>query len=104
MPNTNLPDEEKPAKISLARTQLLTIIQLILCVIVIAGAFVIKTIGGEWYAAIGTWFFDHYNNSIFTDTADSPLSFLDPSGITETSRHSDSTVPEKPDDFEESKS
>ena len=65
---------------------ILIIIQIIISVIIIISAFVIKTIGGDIHAFIGTWFFENYNNSIFTDTSQSPLDFIEETIITETSR------------------
>ena len=56
---------------------ILIIIQIIISVIIIISAFVIKTIGGDIHAFIGTWFFENYNNSIFTDTSQSPLDFIE---------------------------
>ncbi len=99
-----LAEEETPPEKSFVRTQLLTIIRLILCVLVILSAYVVKTIGGELYAAVGTWFFDNYNNSIMTGMADAPLSFIDPITVTETSISSDSSVPPAPQASEESTS
>ena len=65
---------------------ILIIIQIIISVIIIISAFVIKTVGGDIHAFVGTWFFENYNNSIFTDTAVSPLDFTEETIITETSR------------------
>ena len=64
----------------------LIVIQIIISVIVIISAFVIKTVGGDIHAFVGTWFFENYNNSIFTGTAVSPLDFTEETVITETSR------------------
>lgn len=75
------------------RSQLLIIIQLAICFIVIISAFVMKAIGGDIHAAVGTWFFDNYNNSIFTDTAVSPLKFNDNTSLTETSRSFEDSKP-----------
>lgn len=58
-------------------SQILIIIQLILCAIVLLGAVAIKSIGGSLYATVGTWFYDNYNNSIFTGTQDNIFSFFD---------------------------
>ena len=76
-------------KISFFRSQLLIIIQLAISLIIIISAFVIKAIGGDIHAAVGTWFFQNYSNSIFTDTANSPLQFTDSTSLTETSRSSE---------------
>ena len=68
------------------RSQLLILIQLTICFIIMISAFVIKTLGGDIHAAVGTWFFDNYTNSIFTNTADSSIQFTDNTSLTETSR------------------
>jgi len=75
------------------RSQLLIVIQLAICFIVIISAFVIKALGGDIHAAVGTWFFDNYTNSVFTNTADSPLSFTDNTSLTETSRSFEESMP-----------
>ena len=55
------------------RSLLLKFIQIIVCAILIGGAFVIRTIGGSVHETVGTWFFGHYNNSVFTgNTLTSP--------------------------------
>lgn len=64
-------------------SQILIIIQLILCILVLVCAIVIKSIGGSLYATVATWFYDNYNNSIFTDTKDNILSFIDKTKTTE---------------------
>ena len=76
-------------KTSFIHSQLLIIIQLAISLIIIISAFVIKAIGGDIHAAVGTWFFQNYSNSIFTDTANSPLPFTDSTSLTETSRFSE---------------
>ena len=78
---------------SFIRSQLLIIIQLAICLTVIIAAFVIKAIGGDIHAAVGTWFFDNYNNSIFTNTANAPLKFTDNTSLTETSRSFEESKP-----------
>lgn len=83
-----------PKKTNPVRTQLLTVIQLVLCFLIITAAIVIKIIGGTLYAEVGTWFFDNYNNSVFTGTADSFISFTDDTSISETSRYSADEITE----------
>ena len=73
---------KKDKKISVG-SQLLIIIQIVICTLLLIGAFVIKTIGGSLYAQVGTWFYDNYNNSVFTDTKDNILSFVDKTKTTE---------------------
>lgn len=64
-------------------SQMLVVIQLILCGLVLICAVAIKSIGGSLYATISTWFYDNYNNSVFTDTKDNILSFVDNTKTTE---------------------
>ena len=78
-------------KPSFIRSQLLTVIQLVICLIAVIAALVIKAVGGDIHAAVGTWFFENLNNSIFTDTADSSVHFTDNTSITETSRSFEET-------------
>ncbi len=78
-------------KPSFIRSQLLTVIQLVICLTAIIGALVIKVIGGDIHPAVGTWFFENLNNPIFTDTADSSVHFTDNTSITETSRSFEET-------------
>ena len=76
-------NSRKKDKKTSAGSQLLVIIQLIICTLLLISAFVIKTIGGSIYAQVGTWFYDNYNNSVFTDTKDNILSFTDKTKTTE---------------------
>ncbi|MDD6489040.1 MAG: hypothetical protein PUG48_04405 [Clostridia bacterium] len=73
---------KKDKKITVS-SQLLIIIQLIICTLLLISAFVIRTIGGSLYAQVGTWFYDNYNNSVFTDTKNNVLSFIDSTKTTE---------------------
>ncbi len=84
---------------SFVKSQLLVLIQTGLCILVLAFGLTLKAIGGSLYAQIATWYFDSYNNSVFTGTASPPDIIKDETVITETSRAS-------PDEFgksEESK-
>ena len=76
-------------KTSFIRSQLLIIIQLAVSIIIIISAFVVKAIGGNIHSIVGTWFFENYSNSVFTDTANSTLQFSDSTSLTETSRFSE---------------
>ncbi len=71
---TNQPKQTKKHSFG---SQTLIIIQLILCGLIIISAFMVKLIGGSVYAIVGTWFYDNYNNSVFTDTQDNIFSFID---------------------------
>lgn len=73
-------NKDKKVKVG---SQLLIIIQLIICTLLLISAFVIKTIGGSLYAQVGTWFYDNYNNSVFTDTKNNVFSFTDKTKTTE---------------------
>ena len=71
---------------SFVREQLLTIVQIILCITVIAAAFIIKSIGGELYADTATYYFELYNNSVIPDFSETPLPFSENIDINEVSR------------------
>ena len=75
-----------PKKHSFLRSQLLTVIQILLCVLVLGFALITKAIGGTFYATIATWYFEHYNNSVFTGTADPITFFQENIHLPETSR------------------
>ena len=68
------------------REQLLTIVQIILCITVIAAAFILKTVGGELYANTATVYFELYNNSVIPDFSRTPLPFSENIDINEVSR------------------
>ncbi len=77
---------------NMVHTQLLTVIQLIICIIAIVAALIIKTIGGKFYADTATKFFDLYNASIYTGSFNPASVFTDEAEITETSLKSDDEV------------
>lgn len=79
---------------------LLIIIQLIVCTVIILGAFVVKLIGGELHAAVGTWFYENYNNTVFIEDIGQVLPMNDPVSINETS----TPVPEKDESAQGGKS
>ena len=70
---------------NMVHTQLLTVIQLVICIIAIAAALIIKTIGGTFYADTATKFFELYNASIYTGSYDPTSIFTDETEISETS-------------------
>ncbi len=70
---------------------LLIIIQLIVSVVIIAAALAIKLIGGTVHAAVGTWFYENYNNTILITDDEPILPFHDDVRIEEES----TAVPEK---------
>ena len=72
---------------------LLTVIRVVICILCIAAAAVIRWIGGSVHAQIGTLFYDHYNNSIFTGSEQPPLPFKDNAEIKETSIITESSLP-----------
>ncbi len=78
----NAVEEDYPVK-SKNRSMLLIICQLVVCIVCIAGAITIKLIGGSVYAAVGTWFFDQYNNTIFTGNGEGILPFRDEVSVKE---------------------
>lgn len=74
--------EKRNKKFSVG-SQLLIVIQLAVCILILICAFVVKSVGGSFYATVGTWFYDNYNNSVFTDTQDNIFSFIDQTKTTE---------------------
>ena len=46
------------------KPSLLLAIQLSACAVVLAAALVLRLIGGEWLAAVQSWYWDHLNSSI----------------------------------------
>ncbi len=68
---------------------LLTVIRIVICALCICAALVIRWIGGNLHAQVGTWFYEHYNNSIFTDESQGTVPFRDDVSISETSLFSD---------------
>lgn len=81
----NLEEEQQTYSTIGIRSQLLTIIQLIVCSLILISAFAVKLIGGEIYGTVGTWFYDNYNDSIFTGTNESNFNFSDLVKFNETS-------------------
>lgn len=68
-----------------SRSLLLTVLQLIVCTLMICGAFVVRTIGGEIHSAVGTWFYKNYNSTIFTGAPFSPPEAEDSVTVTQRS-------------------
>ena len=73
---------------SFVRSQLLILIQSVLCVIILAVMLILKAVGGSIYAQTATWYFDRYNDSVFTGTACVLPVIKEETVITETSRTS----------------
>ncbi len=48
--------------------QLLIIIQLIVCALICLFAYILKTVGGDFYTDIRTWYYENLNNSIIAQT------------------------------------
>ena len=65
---------------------LLIIIQLIVSAVIVIAALVIKLIGGEVHGQAAAWFYDNYNNSVFTNTADGIIPYTDNIKLKETSK------------------
>lgn len=68
-----------------SKSLLLIGIRTVLCCIALAAAVGIRLAGGELYAGTATWFYDNYNNSIFSDNNAPELPFSDPVRIKENS-------------------
>lgn len=99
-----LPEEEAGQsaarkKPSFLRSQLMLLTQAAVCVLVLGFAFVTKAIGGTFYAEIASWYFDHYNNSVFTGTAQPDTFLHEDVQITETSRLSANHTSQSSNDF-----
>lgn len=73
---------------SFVKSQLLILLQAGLCVTVLAFALTLKAIGGSFYAQAATWYFDRYNDSVFTGTGSPAKIIKEETEITETSRAS----------------
>lgn len=83
-----------------SKSLLLIGIRTVLCCIALAAAVVVKLAGGELYARTATWFYDNYNNSIFSGNVAAEMPFTDPVTIKENSvipNHSEEDKTEKRD-------
>ncbi len=72
-------------KSSFARSQLLTLTRVILCLLIVGFAFAARAIGGAFYASTASWYFDRFNSSVFTEGQNMNNVFRDEVSITETS-------------------
>ena len=57
------PSEEQHVE-KKSSVRILTIIQILACLIVLAGCVILKTLGGPWYDFVKDWYWDHLNQSI----------------------------------------
>lgn len=73
--NSNSQDDETGKRKN--HSLLLTFLQLGTCAVIIIAAVAVRLIGGTVYSQAATWFYDNYNNSVFTDTAENILPFTD---------------------------
>ncbi len=80
---------------------LLIIIQLIVSAVIVIAALVIKLIGGEVHGQAAAWFYDNYNNSVFTNTADGIIPYTDNIKLKETSKPAPDIKAEDSDDIVE---
>ncbi len=87
-----LPEEEEsdttvppPKTPSFLRSHLLTVTQITLCLLVLGFALISKSIGGTFFASVATWYFEHYNNSVFTGTGEWTSFFHEETQVSETS-------------------
>ncbi len=80
-----------------SRSLLLIFIQLVITVLMILTAVSVKLIGGTVHSTVGTWFYEHYNNSVWIDTAEGLLPFQDNVKLSET----DNALPENETDEQE---
>ncbi len=82
---TEMSVQDKKKTPSFLRSQLPVVTQTVICLLCVGFALIAKTIGGTFYAETAAWYFDHYNNSIYTGTKTSDPIFTDKTSITETS-------------------
>lgn len=78
-------EEISPSPVRKGNNMLLIIIQLIVCTVITLGALAVKLIGGEIHAAVGTWFYENYNNTVFIEDIGQILPMNDPVSVKETS-------------------
>lgn len=78
-------EEISPSPVRKGNNMLLIIIQLIVCTVITLGALAVKLIGGELHAAVGTWFYENYNNTVFIEDIGQILPMNDPVSVKETS-------------------
>lgn len=76
--------EHQPAE-KKSRSLLLSFLQIGACLLILAAAGVIRLIGGTIYSTSASWFYDNYNNQVFTQSSGSILPFNDPVKVTEVS-------------------
>ena len=76
-------DEKK--KPSLFRQQLLLFVQAGICAAVLTAAFIIRSVGGTLYSETADYYFDSYNDTIFTTSQLMPVFFGDETSVAETS-------------------
>ncbi len=73
------------------RSQILLLVQSVLCLLVIGAALIIKMIGGQFYADVAGAYFDEYHNSVFTGSSEPSVLFQEDTVISEISK----TTPEE---------
>lgn len=99
-PDDSIEEEELPQEEYASfgiRSQFLTVMQLIACVLILISAFVIKLIGGEVYSESASWFYEKYNDSVFINMNVTLPDFKDWVNFSETSTISPetSTIPKE---------
>ncbi len=62
--NTELPPQKRKKS---HNTQVLVTMQLIICLLLALAAFIIKTVGGDFYAAARQWYYGELNKSIIAE-------------------------------------
>ena len=64
------PDEALPKQKTPPR-QLLITIQLVICALLALGAFILKSMGGEWYGTVREWYYTRLNSAAIFEGNDS---------------------------------
>ena len=62
---------EEPAKEKTPPRQLLITIQLVICALLALSAFILKSMGGEWYHTVREWYYTSLNSAAIFEGNDS---------------------------------
>lgn len=63
--------EETPPKEKAPPRQLLITLQLVICALMALAAFILKSMGGEWYSTARGWYYTQLNSSAIFEGGDS---------------------------------
>lgn len=62
---------EEPSKEKMPPRQLLITIQLVICALLALSAFILKSMGGEWYGTVREWYYTSLNSAAIFEGNDS---------------------------------